>query len=171
MVAYFLPRCRPVCTFIALFVYGRTPRALISCIPSCSSLITMSFTMRLKSMIWGDQSEGPSFDQTSHFFLPNATGSSRSYWLQGVSASPLLDHRTTAEIPSRAEVVIIGSGVRYWDNEIDSQAELSDFQMSGSLTAYELLHSSNPPKSVVVLEAREMCSGKLLDLMSTMRQM
>jgi glycine/D-amino acid oxidase-like deaminating enzyme len=31
--------------------------------------------------------------------------------------------------------------------------------MSGTLIAYELLTRSNPPKSVVILEAREMCSG------------
>ncbi|KAF8922380.1 DAO-domain-containing protein [Mucidula mucida] len=66
---------------------------------------------------------------------------SLSYWLQGVRASPLLDHRTTADIPPEADVVIIGSG------------------LTGSLTAMELLKSANAPKSVVMLEAREFCSG------------
>ncbi|KAJ7201224.1 hypothetical protein C8J57DRAFT_1455102 [Mycena rebaudengoi] len=55
--------------------------------------------------------------------FPIPTGMSLSYWLQGVRASPLLDHRTTEELPKSADVVIIGSG------------------------------------SVVILEAREMCSG------------
>ncbi|KAJ7231255.1 FAD dependent oxidoreductase-domain-containing protein [Mycena rebaudengoi] len=73
--------------------------------------------------------------------FPIPTGMSLSYWLQGVRASPLLDHRTTEELPKSADVVIIGSG------------------MCGTLVAYELLMRPNPPKSVVILEAREMCSG------------
>ncbi|KAJ7237520.1 DAO-domain-containing protein [Mycena haematopus] len=73
--------------------------------------------------------------------FPIAEGMSLSYWLQGVRASPLLDHRTSEELPESAEVVIIGSG------------------MTGTMTAYELLTRPNPPKSIVILEAREMCSG------------
>ncbi|KAJ7185227.1 DAO-domain-containing protein [Mycena filopes] len=73
--------------------------------------------------------------------FPTATGMSLSYWLQGVRASPLLDHRTTDQLPASAEVVIIGSG------------------MSGTLTAYELLTRPNLPTSIVILEAREFCSG------------
>ncbi|KAJ6493198.1 DAO-domain-containing protein [Mycena sanguinolenta] len=73
--------------------------------------------------------------------FPIPKGMSLSYWLQGVRASPLLDHRTTEELPKSAEVVIIGSG------------------MAGTMTAYELLTRPNPPKSIVILEAREMCSG------------
>ncbi|KAF7362646.1 FAD-dependent oxidoreductase [Mycena venus] len=73
--------------------------------------------------------------------FPIPKGMSLSYWLQGVRASPLLDHRTTEELPKSAEVVIIGSG------------------MSGTMTAYELLTRPNPPKSIVILEARDLCSG------------
>ncbi|KAJ7828063.1 DAO-domain-containing protein [Mycena olivaceomarginata] len=73
--------------------------------------------------------------------FPIPEGMSLSYWLQGVRASPLLDHRTTEELPEFAEVVIIGAG------------------MTGTLTAYELLARPNPPKSIVILEARELCSG------------
>ncbi|KAJ6493199.1 DAO-domain-containing protein [Mycena sanguinolenta] len=73
--------------------------------------------------------------------FPIPEGMSLSYWLQGVRASPLLDHRTTEHLPKSAEVVIIGSG------------------MTGTMTAYELLTRLNPPKSIVVLEARELCSG------------
>lgn len=43
--------------------------------------------------------------------FPKATGQSLSYWLQGVRADPLLDHRTTPNLPSSADVVVIGSGV------------------------------------------------------------
>ncbi|WWD17602.1 hypothetical protein CI109_102043 [Kwoniella shandongensis] len=73
--------------------------------------------------------------------LPLAEGMSLSHWLATVRNNPLLDHRTTEELPKEAEVVIIGSGI------------------SGSLIALSLLQSANPPKSVVVLEARELCSG------------
>lgn len=43
--------------------------------------------------------------------FPLEHGMSLSYWLQGVRASPLLNHRTTGDIPLQADVVIIGSGV------------------------------------------------------------
>ncbi|KAK0222266.1 FAD dependent oxidoreductase [Armillaria fumosa] len=64
-----------------------------------------------------------------------------SFWLQGVRSSPLIGHRTTEELPTTADVVIIGSGI------------------TGASTAYFLLTGEDPPKSVVVLEAREMCDG------------
>ncbi|KAF8177552.1 DAO-domain-containing protein [Mycena galopus ATCC 62051] len=73
--------------------------------------------------------------------FPIPEGMSLSYWLQGVRASPLLDHRTTKDLPPTADVVIIGSG------------------MTGTMAAHELLTRPNPPKSIVILEAREMCSG------------
>lgn len=44
--------------------------------------------------------------------FPKPTGQSLSYWLQGVRCDPLLDHRTTPELPAFADTVIIGSGVR-----------------------------------------------------------
>ncbi|KAK6906014.1 hypothetical protein I203_106849 [Kwoniella mangroviensis CBS 8507] len=72
---------------------------------------------------------------------PVEVGMSLSLWLQTVRNNPLLNHRTTEELPKTADVVIIGSGA------------------TGSLTALSLLQSPNPPKSVVLLEARELCSG------------
>ena len=36
---------------------------------------------------------------------------SLSYWLQGVQGDPLLNHRTTPELPSSVDIVVIGSGV------------------------------------------------------------
>ncbi|WWC66135.1 uncharacterized protein I206_100035 [Kwoniella pini CBS 10737] len=72
---------------------------------------------------------------------PLETGMSLSLWLQTVRNNPLLNHRTTEDLPQSADVVIIGSGA------------------TGSLTALSLLQSPNPPKSIVLLEAREMCSG------------
>lgn len=44
--------------------------------------------------------------------FPLAEGMCLSYWLQGVRSNPLLDHRSSDEIPAEADVVIIGSGVR-----------------------------------------------------------
>lgn len=64
-----------------------------------------------------------------------------SFWLQGTRSSPLLGHRTTDSLPDTAEVAIIGSG------------------LSGTATAYYLFDGPNPPKSVVMLEAREACDG------------
>ncbi|OCF45328.1 hypothetical protein I317_00851 [Kwoniella heveanensis CBS 569] len=72
---------------------------------------------------------------------PLEEGMSYSLWLQTVRNNPLLNHRSTEDLPKQAEVVIIGSGI------------------TGSLTALSLLQSDNPPKSIVLLEARELCSG------------
>ncbi|KAJ6484935.1 DAO-domain-containing protein [Mycena sanguinolenta] len=66
---------------------------------------------------------------------------SLSHWLQSVRSSPLLDYRSTPELPQYADVVVIGSGI------------------TGALTAYELLSGPNPPSSVVMIEARELSSG------------
>ncbi|KAK7448463.1 hypothetical protein VKT23_013725 [Stygiomarasmius scandens] len=70
-----------------------------------------------------------------------------SFWQRSTRYSPLLNLNSqkflndATPIPERADVVIIGSGI------------------SGALTAYSLLTSPNAPKSVVMLEAREACSG------------
>lgn len=72
--------------------------------------------------------------------LPKQEGQSLSYWLQQVRADPLLDHRTTASLPQDADTVVIGSGI------------------TGTLAAKEHLNIW-PNKSVVILEAREFCSG------------
>ena len=44
--------------------------------------------------------------------LPLAEGMSLSHWLQGVRCNHLLDFRSSEGLPSHADVVIIGSGVR-----------------------------------------------------------
>jgi glycine/D-amino acid oxidase-like deaminating enzyme len=72
--------------------------------------------------------------------FPKQSGQSLSYWLQQVRADPLLDHRTTEALPDDTDTVIIGSGI------------------TGTLTAREHL-SIWPEKGVVILEAREFCSG------------
>ncbi|KAJ7613167.1 FAD dependent oxidoreductase [Roridomyces roridus] len=64
-----------------------------------------------------------------------------SFWLMGARNSPLIGHRTTDTLPEHADVTIIGSG------------------LSGTAIAYFLLTGPNPPKRVVLLEAREACDG------------
>ncbi|KAL4778835.1 FAD dependent oxidoreductase-domain-containing protein [Aspergillus varians] len=76
----------------------------------------------------------------THSGFPKEGRYSMSYWLQGVQGDPLLDHRSTPDLPLSADIVVIGSG------------------MSGTLIANHCLQTW-PEKSVVVLEAREFCSG------------
>jgi hypothetical protein len=45
--------------------------------------------------------------------FPKQSGQSLSYWLQQVRCDPLLDHRTSAELPKEADTVVIGSGVGF----------------------------------------------------------
>ncbi len=65
---------------------------------------------------------------------PNST---HSYWHRDPSKT-LLNHHTTEDLPSTADVVVIGSGI------------------SGTFAARELVAGG---RSVVMLEAREACWG------------
>ena len=62
----------------------------------------------------------------------------RSFW-HTTHPNPLVHHRTTTNLPTRASVVIIGSGI------------------TGVFAARELIASG--VTEVVVLEARDICSG------------
>lgn len=103
--------------------------------------------------------------------FPKQSGQSLSYWLQGVRCDPLLDHRSSPELPGSADIVIIGSGVSFhmmqaetglkgtliWEHVL--QAYITDtHQITGTLVAKHCLETW-PEKTVVVLEAREFCSG------------
>jgi NADPH-dependent 2,4-dienoyl-CoA reductase/sulfur reductase-like enzyme len=70
--------------------------------------------------------------------LPVAN-STRSYWHKEPSER-LLGHRTTDELPSHADVVIVGSGI------------------TGAIAAHTL-KQRRPELKVVMLEAREACWG------------
>ncbi|KAK8073571.1 hypothetical protein PG994_004470 [Apiospora phragmitis] len=72
--------------------------------------------------------------------FPRPKGQSLSYWLQQVRCDELIDHRTTEELPETADTVVIGSGI------------------TGTLVA-KYHKQTWPDKSVVVLEARDFCSG------------
>ncbi len=61
-----------------------------------------------------------------------------SYWLRHLSKS-LAGHRTTDDLPSIVDVVVVGSGI------------------TGAFAARELVKDGN--KSILMLEAREACSG------------
>jgi len=67
--------------------------------------------------------------------VPNPT---RSFW-HTTHPNPLVHHRTTTALPTRASVIIIGSGI------------------TGVFAARELIASG--VTEVVVLEARDICSG------------
>lgn len=77
--------------------------------------------------------------------FPHADGPSTvSFWR--AEPHPELDkHRTTPELPSTADIVVVGAG---W---------------AGSSTVHHILdrcrQQSKTPPSIVILEAREACSG------------
>ncbi len=69
--------------------------------------------------------------------VPNST---KSYWHQSPS-EVLFGHRTTAELPQTADIVIVGSGI------------------SGSFAAHFLKNGKAKDDQIVLLEAREACWG------------
>ncbi|PYH42519.1 NAD(P)/FAD-dependent oxidoreductase [Aspergillus saccharolyticus JOP 1030-1] len=79
-------------------------------------------------------------DVFMNFGFPKQADYSISHWLQSVKDDPLLNHRTTPELPQSADVVIIGSG------------------MSGTVTVKHIIETW-PTKKVLVIEARQFCSG------------
>jgi glycine/D-amino acid oxidase-like deaminating enzyme len=62
-----------------------------------------------------------------------------SYWQDPPDA--IADHRSAPDLPSSADTVIIGSGI------------------TGAAVAWNLLSQSTDPGSIVMLEARQACSG------------
>lgn len=64
---------------------------------------------------------------------------SKSYW-HSEPSEILLDHRTTKDLPLAADVVIVGSGI------------------TGAFAAHRLKEKA-PNLNVVMLEARDACSG------------
>lgn len=81
--------------------------------------------MMIPTLLQG-QAELPSVDST------------KSYWHKEPSQK-LLGHRTTADLPPTAEVVVVGSGI------------------TGTFAVRELIKEGC--KNVVLLEAREACWG------------
>lgn len=61
-----------------------------------------------------------------------------SYWQD--PPDPIADHQTSLDLPSQADIVIVGSGI------------------SGASIAYNLL-SADPALKIVLLEARQAASG------------
>ncbi|KAF7544102.1 hypothetical protein G7Z17_g10218 [Cylindrodendrum hubeiense] len=74
------------------------------------------------------------------FGFPKQDSRSLSHWLQDARGDPLLNHLTTSELPLSADIVVIGSG------------------STGTLIAKHCIETW-PEKKVVVLEARDFCSG------------
>lgn len=76
---------------------------------------------------------------TTRAGLPS-TNPTASYWLRDPSPA-LLGHRSTADLPETADVVIVGSGI------------------TGAFAARFLKEGEGRDKRVVMLEAREACWG------------
>lgn len=70
------------------------------------------------------------------FPVPNSTV---SFWR--AQPDELDDHRSTESLPSECDIVIIGAGY------------------AGASVAYHLLKDNPTPPSIVMLEARQACSG------------
>jgi monoamine oxidase len=69
-----------------------------------------------------------------------AAGSSQPFWR--TQPDPLDNHQSTPELPTETDILIIGGGY------------------VGASAAYHLLSNQNAPAPrVVLLEARELCSG------------
>jgi hypothetical protein len=62
-----------------------------------------------------------------------------SYWQD--PPDEIADHRTTENLPDSADIVIIGSGI------------------TGAAMSYRLLQQPEAGRSIVMLEARQACSG------------
>ena len=78
----------------------------------------------------------PSQAKTGPFPVPHAT---LPFWR--TQLHPLDSHRSTTDLPRECDILIIGAG------------------LSGVSTAYNLLLDNPTPPSIVLLEAREVCSG------------
>ncbi|KAL2148347.1 hypothetical protein VTH82DRAFT_2267 [Thermothelomyces myriococcoides] len=76
--------------------------------------------------------------------------STRSYWLQDPSPT-LLGHRSTADLPETADVVIVGSGI--------TGTFAAKFLKEGLDGNDRAVAGGNADSSVVMLEAREACWG------------
>jgi hypothetical protein len=68
--------------------------------------------------------------------VPNST---LSFWR--TELHQIDDHRSTKDIPTDCDVLIIGAGY------------------CGASTAYHLMNENPSPPSIVILEARQACSG------------
>lgn len=75
-------------------------------------------------------------DDKTPFPVPNSTV---SFWR--AQPDKLDDHRSTESLPSECDIVIVGAGY------------------AGASAAYHLLDNNPAPPSIVILEARQACSG------------
>jgi glycine/D-amino acid oxidase-like deaminating enzyme len=97
-------------------------------------------TPRKHTLLNVKESAAPTPSDGARTGFPKQGGQSLSFWLHQVRCDPLLDHRTTTDLPLDADTVVIGSGI------------------TGTLVTKHHLETW-PTKSIVVLEAREFCSG------------
>ncbi|KAM7200154.1 FAD dependent oxidoreductase [Rhypophila sp. PSN 637] len=93
--------------------------------------------------------------------LPSANPT-KSYWLQNLS--PVLEgHRTTPELPAEADVVIVGSGITGafagWFLKMGVDSDAPPGLDDGLQEEEDLYKRMEINQKVVMLEAREACSG------------
>jgi hypothetical protein len=95
-----------------------------------------AYTCLVKSVATTVKDFSPKTFTKMAFPVPNST---TSFWRTQLDA--LDNHRSTVELPAEADIVIVGAGY------------------SGASIAHHLLEQGSGPKSIVILEAREACSG------------
>ena len=102
-----------------------------------------------------------------HPHLPIPLGD-LSVWQHSTRDHPLLNKGKDEAIPAEADVVVIGSGMcgmytsphnRNLDEEAGRRLVLIVSRYTGAVVAHTLLKAEKRPKRIVLLEAREICSG------------
>lgn len=90
-----------------------------------------------------------------HPHLPVPMTGNLSVWQRSTRNDPLLNEGRNVPLPAEASVVIVGSGMC---GEFVNSFRLGRL-MPGAVVGHTLLAAENRPEIIVVLEAREICSG------------
>lgn len=92
--------------------------------------------------------------------FPKQGDRSLSYWLETAQGDPLLHYQSSVDLPAKADIAIIGSGVSRPESLGRDGRMVTDMpeQITGTLIA-KTCAETWPGKSIVLFEAREFCSG------------
>lgn len=83
----------------------------LGALPDSSPWSRTTTSPGLSTVSGARESQSDNATPSWHFGFPKEGRYSLSYWLRGVQGNSLLNHRTTPELPSSADIVVIGSGV------------------------------------------------------------
>ncbi|KAF5390115.1 hypothetical protein D9757_003826 [Collybiopsis confluens] len=98
-------------------------------------------TLRRQASLYSFESYAMSKNKSGNDFLP-VLNPTRSFWIDSPDANPLAKEGSKGHLPQETDVCIIGSGI------------------TGISTAYHLsTQARDRPLNVVILEARDFCSG------------